>query len=302
MASAAFHRPGSWIRWLAALAICPMTGCHAFHAFHCWPCASLGKPIARPCTSSSCSSPCSICPTGFECVECEPFCEYTLHQWPWGEWHSFRCIGQPVVTAYTPLCCGQASKTPQPPTPQPSKHYRHSEPLPMPPAAQPKGEAAKENALLSGSGNQASQPGMILPVSANLPEPQTPNPVQRITGSSTVILKVIELADPVLAGSEVDYVIQISNRDALPACDLSLRLECLQGLKPVRIVNAFQPSIEGQTVTVRPFDLAPFGTKLFRLKTQAVKAGDTGLRVTLSGPNLKAEIIEEAGTRILGQN
>ncbi len=304
MASAAFHRSGFWIRWLAVLAISSMMGCHALHAFHCWPCVSLGKPIAWPRVSSNCGWPGTICAAGLECLQCEPFCEYTLHQWPWGEWRPFRCLGQPVVTAYAPPCCGQAgagSKT-QPATSQPSEKHKSSEPLPMPPSVQPKPDAERKAALISGSGNTASPSDNVKQVSAKLSEPEAPNPVQRISGSSTVILKVIELADPVLAGSDVEYVIQISNRDALPAFDLALCIECLQGLKPIRILNAGQPAVEGQTITLQPFDLAAFGSKLLRLKTQAVKAGDAGLRVTLSGPDLKAEIVEEISTHILGQN
>jgi hypothetical protein len=172
----------------------------------------------------------------------------------------------------------------------------------MPPAVPPKREAHKENAVLSGIGNKATEPGVILPVAANLPKPQTQNPVERVSGSSAVVLKVIELSDPVFAGSEVDYILQISNRDALPAYDLAVRIECQEELKPIRIVNAAQATVEGRTICMPAFDLAPFGTKLLRLKTQAVKAGDACLRVTLSGPDLKTEIVEEISTRILGQN
>ncbi|MCS6975590.1 MAG: hypothetical protein NZM31_01100 [Gemmatales bacterium] len=123
----------------------------------------------------------------------------------------------------------------------------------------------------------------------------------QVTGSASLTLKVIEMADPIVAGTEADYVIQITNRDALPAYDLEVRVDCAAELQPLRVINAPQSRIEGRVVTLPSFDLAPFGTRLFRLRVRAERRGDAYLKVTLSGADLKAEQTEEISTRILGR-
>lgn len=119
-----------------------------------------------------------------------------------------------------------------------------------------------------------------------------------IRGSSSVVVKVFDLADPVPVGNDLDYLIQVTNQGTLPALDLKLRIECPEEVQPVSFTNAPELKAAGQNIEVPSFDLAACGTKMFRLRVHVVKGGDVRFRVHLQGQDLKKEIQEEETTRL----
>jgi hypothetical protein len=119
-----------------------------------------------------------------------------------------------------------------------------------------------------------------------------------IRGSSSVVVKVFDLADPVPVGNDLDYLIQVTNQGTLPALDLKLCIECPEELQPVSFTNAPELKAQGRNIEVPSFDLAACGTKMYRLRVHVVKGGDVRFRVHLQGQDLKKEIQEEETTRL----
>jgi len=126
----------------------------------------------------------------------------------------------------------------------------------------------------------------------------TTSATMEIHGSSGIMLKVFDLADPVPVGNELDYLVQVTNTGTVPALDLRLRIDCPEEIQPVSFTNAPEIIARGQKIEIPAFDLAACGTKMFRLRVHAVKAGDLRFRVYLEGQDLKHAIMEEESTRI----
>lgn len=278
---------GLLARFLALVGCSLTTGCTMLAHHYCGLPVSLGRPVTMR-TASFLRGPNCLPPWCSDGVECEPFCCFTLRQWPWGEWPvidcSYCCSGTTIQTLSAPPREGEKSQgSPHPPLPP----TQESQPLPAPPAKSPS-ESDKADAGIA--------------LTAHSGEAR-PTQVSRVEGSSRVTLKVLDLTDPVPVGTWFDYVIQVTNQDRLPAYDLQVCIEYPEELNPVRFVHGPDmalDSLQTRRIEVPAFDLAPFGTRLLRLRMTAQRRSDVQLRVTLSGPDLPQAIVQEESTRLFG--
>jgi hypothetical protein len=159
---------------------------------------------------------------------------------------------------------------------------------------------------LASTGPEAEPAGLVLVAAYQASSPAEVGPEKtsrgsalvRPRGGSSLILRICDLSDPCPAGSDVHYVIQVTNPEPIPAYGLRVRVECAQGIRPLEVVNVPAATLGPREVQVPEFDLAPFGTRLLRLRLRAEQATDVWVRVTVSGEDLSAPLVQEETTRI----
>ncbi|MCP5522721.1 MAG: hypothetical protein H7A46_14355 [Verrucomicrobiales bacterium] len=119
----------------------------------------------------------------------------------------------------------------------------------------------------------------------------------RFMGIPAILLEVVDLLDPVLVGDAVDYEIRVTNQGSAAitqvrlSCDFPDSQKFLAGTGPTAFVN------EGGRVTTEPLArLAPKATAVWKVKAEALSAGDSRFRVELSGDQFPRPIEELEAT------
>jgi uncharacterized repeat protein (TIGR01451 family) len=120
----------------------------------------------------------------------------------------------------------------------------------------------------------------------------------RIAAPQTLKLEVYDMVDPVPLGEETEYLVRVSNKGTTPVSGLQLQLNCPAELKPIALLGGPKDIRLGAAVLIPAFDLAPGAAKSFRLKAQALKAGDVKISVKLITPEPDQMLTEEETTSI----
>jgi len=120
----------------------------------------------------------------------------------------------------------------------------------------------------------------------------------RIIAPQAMKLEVYDMVDPVPLGEETEYLIRVSNKGTGQASQLQLEITCPSELKPIALLGGPRDVRLDQTLRFPVGDLLPGAVKSFRLKTQALKAGDSKITVKLIAADPDQELLEEETTSI----
>ena len=104
--------------------------------------------------------------------------------------------------------------------------------------------------------------------------------ITEVKGIPAVLLEVVDVEDPIQVGSEVEYVITVTNQGSAP--DTNIRITCMleDEMGYVSSSGASRGSLSGNTLTFEPVpSLAPGQRIEWRVRVRAKAAGDVRFKV-----------------------
>ncbi len=112
-------------------------------------------------------------------------------------------------------------------------------------------------------------------------------------------MSVVGMGQPVTAGRELTYVIQVTNNGSTPHQQVSLTATVPEGMTPVPLRTVgpgpTKFAIEGQAVRFEPvFEVRPGESLMYRIRVHAKQPGQFRFRAELSTPALPQPLIQEA--------
>lgn len=121
-----------------------------------------------------------------------------------------------------------------------------------------------------------------------------------IYGQGALHMEVVDTLDPVLVGEETQYTILVRNQGDGPLTNIRISALAPPEIGVIRVQGAVNFRKEGQLLVIDPFDLPARNETVFRVTTQAIKAGFVRFAVSLTADQLpKGTLREEEATNIL---
>lgn len=118
-----------------------------------------------------------------------------------------------------------------------------------------------------------------------------------VKGIPAVLLEVVDVEDPIPVGSDVTYVITVTNQGSL--ADREIRITCTleDSMTYVSSSGPTTGSASGRTVTFAPLaSLAPKDSKSWKVVIKAKTAGDVRFGVEMNTAELKRKVEETEAT------
>jgi uncharacterized repeat protein (TIGR01451 family) len=121
-----------------------------------------------------------------------------------------------------------------------------------------------------------------------------------VEGVASIIFQVVDVADPIELGAETTYEIRVENQGSKSASNIRVVGTAAEGMK---LLSAEGPTKHGLTdgrVTFEALpELAPKAETTFRVRVQALQAGDQRLAVQLVTDDMSSPVTKEESTQVL---
>ncbi|HID23929.1 MAG TPA: DUF11 domain-containing protein [Planctomycetaceae bacterium] len=122
--------------------------------------------------------------------------------------------------------------------------------------------------------------------------------VTKVDGTASLVLKVVDLDDPVEVGRETVYEIRVSNEGTKAAQNVALACELPAGVELLSVKGATPHSVENNKVLFQALpQLTPGKTSLFRLHVRGTTAGDQRVRAQLSSDSVQEPVVVDELTK-----
>jgi len=119
----------------------------------------------------------------------------------------------------------------------------------------------------------------------------------RVFGIPAVLLEVIDLADPILVGKDVVYVIRVLNQGTLPLTNVKVIASVESGQRYLSGTGASEVSQQDELITPAPIPLLnPKETVEWQIVVKAETAGDVRFNVGLLADQFNRAIMETEAT------
>jgi uncharacterized repeat protein (TIGR01451 family) len=122
-----------------------------------------------------------------------------------------------------------------------------------------------------------------------------------VEGLSAIKFEVRSLQDPVEVGGEANYEIRVVNQGTKAAANVLITADLPAGMKLVSAEGESQHKADQNHLTFEPIaQLAPKADTVFRIRAQAMQAGDQRIVVEVKTDDLQQPIRREESTRVFG--
>jgi uncharacterized repeat protein (TIGR01451 family) len=122
-----------------------------------------------------------------------------------------------------------------------------------------------------------------------------------VEGLSAIKFEVRSLQDPVEVGGEANYEIRVVNQGTKAAANVLVTADLPAGMKLVSAEGESQHKADQNRLTFEPIaQLAPKADTVFRIRAQAMQAGDQRIVVEVKTDDLQQPIRREESTRVFG--
>jgi uncharacterized repeat protein (TIGR01451 family) len=122
-----------------------------------------------------------------------------------------------------------------------------------------------------------------------------------VEGLSAIKFEVRSLQDPVEVGGEANYEIRVVNQGTKAAANVLITADLPAGMKLVSAEGESQHKADQNHLTFEPIaQLAPKADTVFRIRAQALQAGDQRIVVEVKTDDLQQPIRREESTRVFG--
>ena len=122
-----------------------------------------------------------------------------------------------------------------------------------------------------------------------------------VEGLSAIKFEVRSLQDPVEVGGEASYEIRVVNQGTKAAANVQVTAELPAGLKLVSAEGESQHKSDQNRLIFEPLaQLAPKADTVYRIRAQAMQAGDQRIVVEVKTDDLEHPIRREESTRVFG--
>jgi uncharacterized repeat protein (TIGR01451 family) len=120
-----------------------------------------------------------------------------------------------------------------------------------------------------------------------------------VEGIAAVMFQVADTADPIEVGGETTYEVRVVNQGSKAATNVRVAVALPAEMKPVAAEGPTRYTTEGGRVL---FDglarLAPKADTTYRVRTQALKAGDLRTSIQLMTDEMSSPVTKEESTRV----
>jgi uncharacterized repeat protein (TIGR01451 family) len=122
-----------------------------------------------------------------------------------------------------------------------------------------------------------------------------------VEGLSAIKFEVRSLQDPVEVGGEANYEIRVVNQGTKAAANVLVTADLPAGMKLVSAEGESQHKADQNRLAFEPIaQLAPKADTVFRIRAQAMQAGDQRIVVEVKTDDLQQPIRREESTRVFG--
>jgi hypothetical protein len=119
-----------------------------------------------------------------------------------------------------------------------------------------------------------------------------------VEGVAGLSCQVVDLADPIEVGSDASYEIHVVNSGSKSASNVQVLVQLPKELQPADAQGPTGHEIRGTLIAFEPLTrLAPKERKTFKIKAQAVGAGDLRINVEVKCDDLSQPITQQEVTR-----
>lgn len=133
--------------------------------------------------------------------------------------------------------------------------------------------------------------------SAYCADAQVATPVTLVKGIPAILLEVVDATDPIEVGSNVDYIITVTNQGSANDTNIKIVATLEDTQQFVSAGGATAGKAEGKTVTFSPLaTLGPKAQAQWKVSVKAVGAGDVRFKVTMNSDNLGRPVEETEAT------
>ncbi len=120
-----------------------------------------------------------------------------------------------------------------------------------------------------------------------------------VKGIPALLLEVIDLDDPIEVGSNVTYVITVTNQGSATATNISLKCTLENNQQYVSASGASDVNVKGQVVQTLPLPtLAPKAKATWKVTVKSLTAGDVRFSVEMKSDQLKRPVSETESTNL----
>lgn len=131
------------------------------------------------------------------------------------------------------------------------------------------------------------------------PRPPPPPPPPAPPKLPAILLEVVDLEDPLIAGEETTYKITVMNQGTKEDRNVTVTAKFPKELTPLSAAGATAGTVEDSLVSFKPYgSLAPKETIVFTIKAKAVQVGDGRVRVKVLSDFLATPLSEEESTHV----
>jgi uncharacterized repeat protein (TIGR01451 family) len=122
-----------------------------------------------------------------------------------------------------------------------------------------------------------------------------------VEGLSAIKFEVRSLQDPIEVGGETGYEIRVVNQGTKAAANVQVTADLPAGLKFVSAEGETQHKAQQNRLVFEPLQqLAPKADTVYRIRAQAMQAGDQRIVVEVKTDDLEQPIRREESTRVFG--
>jgi uncharacterized repeat protein (TIGR01451 family) len=122
-----------------------------------------------------------------------------------------------------------------------------------------------------------------------------------IDGLAALNFQLSDSSGPIEVGGQTTYEVHVTNPGSKAASNVRLVASMPREMKAISAEGPVRYKIEGQRVVFEPLrQLAPKADASFRVKAQALQAGDLKVQVQISSDEIRDPITKEESTRVYG--
>ena len=129
--------------------------------------------------------------------------------------------------------------------------------------------------------------------------------VTRVEGSSSLVIELADVDDPVEVGGETAYEIRVTNAGTKMETNLELSCTLPDGVefKGAKSIAGVRHRIEGREIIFDPLPrLAPRADVIYRVHVRGLQAGDFRLRARVRADGMPEPVLREESTRFYNDN
>ena len=120
-----------------------------------------------------------------------------------------------------------------------------------------------------------------------------------VYGVPAILLEVVDVGDPVEVGGQGTYIITATNQGSAPGTNIRVVCKIEDKMKCVSLSGATEGTIEGDVITFAPLaNLAPRTKAIWRVVTEAEKAGDVLFKVSVTMDEFARAVEETESTNL----
>jgi uncharacterized repeat protein (TIGR01451 family) len=122
-----------------------------------------------------------------------------------------------------------------------------------------------------------------------------------VEGLAAIMFEVRDLEDPIEVGGESGYEIRVVNQGTKAATNLRVAVNLPPGLQALSAEGETQYTAQGNVLVFEPLgQLSPKADTVYRIRVQAIQAGDQRVTVEVHTDDLGQPIRREESTRVFG--